>query len=87
MRHLHENARAVAGVMFATAGAAMAQIDQDRESLTDDFMGLFALDINDKTDPARVMLELRVVQTLLGRQTQKFAVWRLIRSFDDIHHY
>ena len=64
VRHLHENAGAVAGIGLAAAGAAMVEIDQNCQRLADDLVGLFPLDIGNKADATGVMLELWIVETL-----------------------
>ena len=70
MGNLHENAGAVAAVFLATASAAMIEILQDHERLLDDFVRLFALDIDDKADAAGIVFETRIVKALFGRQTR-----------------
>ncbi len=40
------------------------QTCQDGQRVSYDIVGGFALDINDKTNSARIMLELRIVQAL-----------------------
>ena len=64
VRHLDENARAVAGVHLAAAGPAVQEVLQDREGLADDRVGLAALDVHHEADPAGVVLVGRVVQAL-----------------------
>ena len=67
MRHLDENARAVAGIGLAAAGAAVVQVQQHLQGLLDDRVGLPALDVDDEPDAAGLVLELRVVKALFGR--------------------
>ena len=67
MRHLHQDASAVARVGFAAAGAAVVEVDQDGEGVADDFVGFAAFDVDHKADPAGIVLELRVVKTLFWR--------------------
>ena len=74
VRHLHEYARAVAGVGLATARAPVVEVKQDGDGLPDDFMGLPALDVDDKSHAARVVFKLRVVKTLFGRRSVSFSV-------------
>ena len=69
MGHLHEHAGAVAGVGLGTAGAAVIEIHEDLQALLHDLVGLAALDVDDEADAAGVVLELRIVETLLRRQT------------------
>ena len=70
VRHLHQNAGAVAGVFLAAASAAMIEILQDHERLLDDLVRLFALDIDDKADAAGIVFETRIVKPLFGWQTR-----------------
>ncbi len=67
VRNLDQDARAVAGLRIAAAGAAMRQIDQDLDALQDDIVRLAALDVRDKADAASVVLVLRAVQSLSRR--------------------
>ena len=67
MRNLKQNASAITGIGFAAAGTAMVQIYKDRQRLFDNFMGLFAFNINDKTNPAAVFLKRGIVKPLLLR--------------------
>ena len=62
VRHLHEDAGAVAGRRLAAAGAAVQQVDQDAQPLLDDGVRAAALDVDDEADAAGVVLVRRVVQ-------------------------
>jgi len=66
VRHLHENARAVAGVLLATAGAAVFQVVQDLERIADDVVRLAIFEIDHEADAAGVVFVARIVQALLG---------------------
>ena len=68
MRHLDENARAVAGVRLATARAAMIEVHQNLQGVADQLVRLFALHVDDKAQAAGVVLELRVVKSLFRRR-------------------
>jgi hypothetical protein len=70
VRHLHEDAGAVAGVDLAAAGAAMVEVLEDLDALLDDGVRFLALDVHDEADAAGVMLELRVIEALLWRRAQ-----------------
>ena len=72
VRNLDQDARAVAGLRIAAAGAAMRQIDQNLDALQDDIVRLPALDIGDKADAAGVVLVLRAVKSLSRRQASKW---------------
>ena len=67
IRRLNQNARAVARVRFAAAGAAVLQIDQDLQRLAHDVVRARALHVHDEADATRVALVLRAIQTLTGR--------------------
>ena len=67
MGRLDEDPGAVAGVLFATARATMIQVQQHLDGLADNIVGLASLDIDDKTDAATIVFELRVVQALFTR--------------------
>ena len=69
VRHLHEDAGAVAGVLLAAAGAAVLQVEQDLERLADDVVRLAVLQVDDEADAAGIVLVARIVQTLLVRQS------------------
>ena len=64
MRDLNENPCPVASERVGTDSATMLQIDHNLKALADDLMALLAADIGDKADSARIMLILRVVETL-----------------------
>ena len=61
VRHLNEDAGAVAGVDLAPAGAAMLQVFQDLQRLTHDRVRLPAFDVDDEADAAGVVLVLGIV--------------------------
>ena len=63
-RFMNENACAVASLRVAAACAAVREIDENFDSLADDVVRLFAVQINDETHAARVMLVTGVVQPL-----------------------
>ena len=70
VRHLQQDARAVARVDLGAAGTAMVQVLEHLDRLLEDPVGLVALDVDDEALAAGVMLEARVVQALLGRRAQ-----------------
>ena len=51
MRHLHQDARAVARVGLAAARAAMVQVDQNLQPLPDNFVGRLPLMLTTKPTP------------------------------------
>ena len=73
MRHLDEDARAVAGVRLAAARAAMIEIHQNLQGVAHELMRLLALHVDDKAQAAGVVLELRIVKPLFQRRgNQRF---------------
>ncbi len=56
VRHLHEDAGAIAGVGVGPAGAAMFEVDEQLERLADYRVRADALDVRDETDAAGVVL-------------------------------
>ena len=67
VRDLDQDARAVAGLRIAAAGAAMRQVDEDLNAFGDDVVRRLAVDVDDKADSAGVVLVARIVQSLLDR--------------------
>jgi hypothetical protein len=63
VRHLDQAACAVADQRVSPDRAAMIQIDQDLQPALDDVVRLSALDVDDETHSARVMLVARIVQS------------------------
>ena len=61
IRELHHDARAVAGVHFAPAGAAVCKVDQDLEALLHDRVRLPTLHIHEEAHAAGVVLVSRIV--------------------------
>ena len=68
VRHLDEDAGAVAGVGLRSAGAAVLEVAQQAQALLDDVVRLASAEVDDKADAARVLLVLRVVKSLRLRQ-------------------
>ena len=67
--HLHEHAGAVAGVGFTADGTAVVEVAQRGEAVGDDLVAGHAGEGRDHGDAARVVLVLRVVQALRGRES------------------
>ena len=65
VRYLHQNSGTISGVRLTAGSAAVIKINQDFKRLADYLVGFFPLHIGDKTDAAGVMLELRIVKSLL----------------------
>ena len=68
MGHLQQHAGTVAGIGFATAGAAMVEVDQDLQALLNQVMGLAPLDVRHEPDAAGLVFKLRIIEPLLGRE-------------------
>ncbi len=65
VRHLEQDARAVAGVGLAAARAAMAQVHQHGQRLAQDPIRAPAVDIGHKTDAASCTLSARVIKGII----------------------
>jgi len=61
--HLNQDARAVSGVRFAAAGAAVQEVDQHLQAALDDGVGARPLDVGDEADAAGIVLVARIVQS------------------------
>ena len=70
VRHLDQDAGAVARVHLAATGAAVQEVLQHREGLAHDRVGLAALDVHHEADPAGVVLVGRVVEALRRGQSR-----------------
>ena len=64
VRDLNKDARAVAGVLLGTCGAAVIQIDQCLDALIHNVSAGAAMHVHHKGDTTRIMLELRIIETL-----------------------
>ena len=78
VRHLDQDAGAVAGVDLAAAGAAMREVLQHLQRLADDGVRLAALDVDDEADAAGVVLVPGVVEALRFRGTALGAGRRVV---------
>ena len=63
VRHLQQDAGAVASERIAPAGAAVRQVHQDFEPLPHDLMAFRAMHVDDEAHTAGIVLESGVVQT------------------------
>ncbi len=66
VRSLEQDAGPVAGILLAPAGAPMFEVEEDLDRLLDEVVRFAALQIDNETDAAGIMLVLRIVQSLLG---------------------
>ena len=68
VRHLCENACAVAGVVLGADGATVVEVEKNGQRIAYDLVGFSAMDIDDEADAAGVMLEGGIVEALLRRR-------------------
>ncbi len=68
VRHLDEDAGAVARIGLRPAGAAVFEVAQQAQALLDDVVRLASAEVDHKADAAGVLLVLRVVKSLRLRQ-------------------
>ncbi len=80
MWNLQQNAGAIAGVGIGSLCSSMREILQYLESLANDGMRLLPLDIDNKTNPTRVLFVLRIIQPLLARKPGKVHVYISLKS-------
>ena len=85
VRNLDQNARAVAGLRIAAAGAAVRQVDQDLDALEDDVVRFAPFDVGDEADAAGVVLMLRIVEALRRRQALIWIVVLHVRKSSEYH--
>jgi hypothetical protein len=64
MWDLNQNAGTVAGLRIAAAGATMREVQQDLDSLADNFVTLVAVDAGYKADAASIVLVRRIIEAL-----------------------
>jgi hypothetical protein len=86
MRHLQEDAGAVAGVGLAAARAAMVEVEQGLHRLLNDRMGPPAFDVDHEPYPARLVFEPRVVKALPGRETGPLRLTSIARVGCSVRH-
>ncbi len=68
MRHLDQDARAVARVRLAADRAAMIEIHQNFQRVGNQLVRLRALHVDDKAETAGIVFKLRVVKSLFRRR-------------------
>ncbi len=66
MRHLQEDAGAVAGVVVAAAGAAVFEVLEDLDGLAEDVVRFAVLQIDDEADAAGIVFVRGIIKTLSG---------------------
>jgi hypothetical protein len=70
MRHLDEDARAVARVRLAAARAAMVEVHKNLQGVAHHLVRLLALHIDDEPQSARIVFELWIIKALFRRRAQ-----------------
>jgi hypothetical protein len=85
VRRLYENTRAVTGIGLATTRAAVIEIQQNLKCLTDDLVRLYPLDIDNETNAAGFVLELRIIQALFGRGLGPHRPTHFLALFSVLH--
>jgi hypothetical protein len=68
MRNLNQNPCAIAGLRIATARAPVRQVDQDLNAFEDNIVRFAPGNIRHKPDAARIVLKLRIIETLSRRE-------------------
>src|SRR6185503_3074007 len=74
MRHLNQDAGAISGIGLGAFRAAMQHVDQNLKRLANDVVRLTALYVNNEPDAAAIVLELRIIQALFGRDSRYHTV-------------
>ena len=64
MRHLHQNAGAVAHARIGADRAAMFEIAENLNRVGDDLVRLASLDVGDEADAAGILVERGIVEAL-----------------------
>ena len=62
VRHLHQDAGAIAGARIGADRAAVLEIEQDRQRILDDLVRLAPFDIGNESDPAGILFQRRIKQ-------------------------
>jgi hypothetical protein len=71
IRKLKEDASAVAGLLIAAAGAAVLEVQQDLQPIADDVVADLSLEMRNEANPAGVMLESGVVESITDRRAAR----------------
>src|SRR5689334_12432711 len=88
MRRLHQDSGAVAGARIGADRATMLKVEQNRQRVFDDLVGLASLDVGNKSDAAGILFQRRIEQAearrghcpRAPRGTPKRAVSRVRRT-------
>ena len=62
VRHLHQDAGAVAGARIGADRAAVLEIDKDGQRVFDDLVRFASLDVGNKSDAAGILFQRRIKQ-------------------------
>ena len=71
MGNLDEDASAITGIGFAANRTTVVKIDQNFQGVRHQLMGFLSLHVDDESEAARVVLELRIIQPLFQRRTER----------------
>ena len=66
VRHLHQDAGAVAHARIGADRAAMFEIAENLNRVRDDLVRLLSLDVGDEADAAGILVERGIVETVRG---------------------
>jgi hypothetical protein len=66
--------------MPAPTRAAMLEVEQDRQRVLHDTVGLAALDVGDEPDAARILVQSRIIKATLGAHAP------IRRTCEPCHH-
>ena len=65
MRHLEQDAGAVAGIVLEALAATVLEVHKDAQGVVDHLVGTLALQMGKRADAAGIMLELVTVESLV----------------------
>ena len=65
MRHLEEDAGAVAGILLQARAATVLQVDEHRKSIIQNLVALLSMKISERANAARIVFKLRTIQSLM----------------------
>ena len=80
MRYLKQDTGTITRVRFRAAGATMGQVQEDGESLAEDLVGFYPLDVDHKAHAAGIVLKSWVVQPLSRGQSTRVLGVTLVHS-------
>jgi hypothetical protein len=89
VRHLHQDAGAVAGARIGPYRPAVLEVEQDGQRILDDLMRLASLDVGNEADAAGILVACRVIEPARRRNAGigGVAQWPGMRIGDvALHH-